>query len=122
MKRCENPYAAPQSLSTAPPKSSRRGLRLVVATAALGSWLAASMGGASANTSWEHHPFGGPFVLLKESLSLVEFGISLAVLLLVLAPVVWWVIRGAYLACLLALLAAAASICFSLFAAWSAAV
>lgn len=56
--------------------------------AALACWYAITMRDASANTSREHHPYGGPFVLLKQSRGAFDFLISGAVALSIGVPAV----------------------------------
>ena len=42
--------------------------RVAIVVVAFAAWLLASMWEAGPSTSWEHHSFGGPFVIIKESL------------------------------------------------------
>ena len=71
-----------------------RYLRASLAATALLLWFALSMQGASPHTSWEHHPYGAPFVALKESRSVADFLFSGAWLTIILVPAGIWVRCG----------------------------
>ena len=68
--------------------------RACCVVAAFSFWFATSMRHASPNTSWEAHPYAGPFILLKQSRSVGDFFISGAVALGVFLPACAWVRRG----------------------------
>jgi hypothetical protein len=72
----------------------RSPFRACCVVAAFSFWFAASMQHASPNTSWEAHPYAGPFILLKQSRSVGDFVISGAVALGVCIPTFVWVRRG----------------------------
>jgi hypothetical protein len=63
----ENPYQWFGGENGEKHNGTRREARALLAVAAISTWFGASMHNASADTSWEHHPFAGPFVILKEA-------------------------------------------------------
>lgn len=78
----------------AEPRVDRPGLRWARAgfgVTALAMWFIVTMAGASLNTSWEHHPFAGPFIIWKESGSPGEYVFSTFLLACILAPLAHWV-------------------------------
>jgi hypothetical protein len=90
--------------------------------AVLSCWYALSMRGESPNTSWEHHPYAGPFILMKESRGIVEFLVSGAIACGILIPALLWVRSGSPWAIILAGVAALVSIGLSSVCAISASV
>src|SRR5215203_5820944 len=86
-------------LDYAPPakreaRTAQRLSRAVLSIGGLAAWCAATMGDASPSTSWEHHPFAGPFIILKESGSLGGYAIALFLLACILLPLAFWVWAG----------------------------
>lgn len=110
-------YAPSDSLAEGP---ARRWARAGLGLAALAIWLAATMAGASANTSWEHHPFAGPFIMLKESGSFAGYALSTFLLACILAPLGRWVWAGKVWGVVVAVVASIATVWMSyVFAAWA---
>ena len=98
---------------------------LVLARAAIGvsvlaAWFLVTMGGASPNTSWEHHPYAGPFIVLKESRSPGDYAICLFMWACILAPALYWAVTGKAWAAIIAVAMCGATIALSTFAAASA--
>jgi len=84
-------------------------------------WYVVSMAGATVGTSWEHHPFAGPFILLKLSLrechSLGDFIFAMTVCVFTLAPSVHWAWTGKAWSAVLAAVVVGLSIGLSILAA-----
>ena len=99
-------YAKPDARTDRP---AWRWARAGLGIAALAAWFAATMTGASPNTSWEHHPFAGPFIILKESGSPGEFAFASSLLACILAPLARWVWAGKWWGALAAVAASAAT-------------
>jgi hypothetical protein len=95
--------------------------RSIIAATLFLLWLALSMSGASPNTSWEHHPFAGPFIFLHHWRTSQDTPFGLALLLAVLLPAVAWVKTSSAWALVATLIAVGFSIGVSVFAAASAA-
>jgi hypothetical protein len=110
-------YATPEPNRAAP---ARRWVRASIVVAALVVWFLPTMAGASANTSWEHHPFAGAFIILKESSSAADFAFSLGLWACILAPAGYWVLSGRIWAAVVAAIIGCLSIGFSVLAAASA--
>lgn len=89
--------------------------RLVVVVAVLFVWFGTTMGNATESTSWEHHPYGGPFILLKESRAGIDLAVSLFVLVSILAPTAAWVWTGKLWAAITAVIVVSISIWMSIF-------
>lgn len=85
-------------------------------------WYALSMRGASPNTSWEHHPYAGPFLLLKNTDSPIDLLLSVPVALSILLPAAFWIRNGSWWLFLAAVLAARFSIMITKFFAYAAIV
>ncbi len=96
--------------------------RACCVVAALAGWYALSMRSATFNTSWEHHPFAGPFIFFKESRSVIEFLVSGVIALGILIPALFWVRTGSSWVVAVAITAALASIALSYACALSASV
>jgi hypothetical protein len=90
--------------------------------AALSCWYAISMRADSPHTSWESHPYAGPFILLKQSHSVADFLVSGAIACGILIPALLWVRNGSPWAIVFAGAAALVSIGLSYFCAMSASV
>jgi hypothetical protein len=97
-------------------------LRALCVLGLLCLWHALSMRGASPNTSWEHHAYAGPFILLKNTYSPIDFLLSVPVALSILLPAAQWIRKGSVWLFLVAVLAAGFSIMISYFFAYSASV
>src|SRR4051812_8520586 len=80
-------YEPPTQPSARP---GRRWPRAAIAGVSLAVWFVITMGDVTANTTWEHHPYGGPFIMLKEAGSPADFAISLFVVACVLVPIGAW--------------------------------
>ena len=89
--------------------------RMVVAVVVHVYWFGVTMRDATANTSWEHHPYGGPFILLKESRAGIDLAVSLFVLVSILAPTAAWVWTGKLWAAITAVIVVSISIWMSIF-------
>jgi hypothetical protein len=81
-----------------------------IAVTLLSVWILATMAGATGNTSWEHHPYAGPFILLRESRSAADFIFSLYVLAFVMVPIAAWVWTGRLWAAVLSIVVSCLSI------------
>ena len=102
-------------------RSGSRWVRVAVVVGILAVWFIATMGGASANTLIEHHPFGGPFILIRESRATEEFALSMFVCACIFVPATAWVWSGKWWAGTLAILGSCLSVLLSYFfamAAW----
>jgi hypothetical protein len=108
--------------SSDPDGSARRCNRAMALAGVLCSWFLISMAGAASNTSWEHNPFGGPFILIKGSRSLIDFVASAIVCVSILAPAAHWVWTGKIWSALLAIAMAGASVLLSIILAAGASV
>jgi hypothetical protein len=98
----------------------RRWLRGAIAVVSLAVWFVITMGDVTANTTWEHHPYGGPFMMLKESGSPADFGISLFIVAWVLVPIGAWIWTGKWWTALSAIAMSGLSVWMSYcFAAWA---
>ncbi len=97
-------------------------LRACFAVATLSCWFVVTMRKATPNTSWEHHPYAGPFILLKEWGSISELLFAVAVSLAIFIPALLWVRDGASWAFVVAGIAALASVALSYACAISASV
>lgn len=86
-----------------PTRSRDRVARFAIVVVVLLVWFALSMSGATASTSWEHNPFGGPFTLLKGSRSDVDHAISWLILASILTPAVAWMWTGSFLPALISI-------------------
>lgn len=89
--------------------------RALIAVTLLLLWLAVSMSGASPNTSWEHHPFAGPFIILHHWRTSQDTPFGLALLVAVLLPTVVWVKTSSAWALAATFIAVAFSIGISIF-------
>jgi hypothetical protein len=95
-----NPTDAPvlaYSPSVAPQASTplSRWVRAASALTCLTLWCMTSMWHASPGTTWEHHPHGGPFILLKHALDRGAMDIcTITVWVLLLAPLFHWIWTG----------------------------
>jgi hypothetical protein len=115
----ENPYRPPQGLSELNDpqnKSTRRGKRAAIAFLLPALWFTATMWGMSAHTSWEHHPFAGPFIFLKHG----EYAFSLFLLAGILIPAMYWVMVGKVWSAAVAVVVSCLTVALSVFAAASA--
>jgi hypothetical protein len=78
------------------------------------------MADASPNTSWEHHAFAGPFVMLKESGSPGEYAFSMFLMACILAPLARWVWAGKLWGVVVAIIISTATVWMSyMFACWA---
>lgn len=91
--------------------------RAIVVFSLIGVWFLTSMAGASENTSWEHHPFAGPFIILKESRSMADLIVTGLIGLAIGAPAIHWMQTGRTWSAIAAIVAAGVSVCLSIFAA-----
>jgi hypothetical protein len=96
--------------------------RVCCVVAVLSFWYAIAMRGETPNTSWEHHPYAGPFILLKQSRGVADYLVSGAIVCGILIPSLLWVRNGSPWAIALAGVAAFLSIGLSYFCAISASV
>ena len=100
-----------------------RKARVVLVLILLVAWYVLTMGWATKNSSWEHHPFGGVFILLKESRLLSEeFAVSVAIAVSLIVTSSFWILRGSVWAAVAALIISGVSILLSYGAAASASV
>ncbi len=99
-------------------------VRAGIAVATFGVWYLLTMRNASGNTSWEHHPFAGPFIMVKESLSeshsAGDWALALLVWAFFLAFPVYWVASGKVWAAIVAVVLCGVTILMSHMAAVSA--
>lgn len=95
--------------------------RAAIVLGGLGLWYVATMWNATANTSWEHHQYGGPFIIIKESLgewhTASDWAIAPLVWMFVLAFPMHWIITGRWWSMIVALLLCGVSVFRSHFAA-----
>jgi hypothetical protein len=99
----------------------RWAIRTAILLALYFSWFVLSMAGASENTSWEHNPFGGPFIIFKEAnRCFSDLTVATVVSALILVPSVHWAFTGKNSSAIVAAVMVALSIGLSLFAAISA--
>ena len=101
-----------------------RPVRAAIVLGGLGLWYLATMRNATANTAWEHHPYAGPFIIIKESLGEAhgasDWAIALLAWLFVLAFPVHWIITGRWWSAIVTLLLCGIAIFLSDFAAMTA--
>ncbi len=106
--------------NAARPRLSRT-VRAAIVLGGLGLWYLATMRNATANTSWEHHPYAGPFVIIKGSLAerhtASDWAIALFAWMFVLTFPVHWIITGRWWSLIVALLLCGACVWLSYFAA-----
>lgn len=99
---------------------SMRSLRAFLVFAALYAWFAVTMLNAGPGTTWEHHPYGGPFIMLKQSHSIDDFAFCAPWLLAIGVPALMWIRNGTAGWLTLTLAAAALTSWLSwLFACWA---
>jgi hypothetical protein len=89
--------------------------RACCVVAVLSFWYSISMRGASLNTSWEHHAYAGPFILLRNSSGVADFIFSGVVAVGIFIPAFHWVRAGSPLALVGAIVGAMVSIWLSWF-------
>ncbi len=96
-------------------------LRTLIVVAAFGFWYLLTMGHASANTSWESHPFAGPFIIIKESLgqshTLSDWAFALLFWAFFVSFPLHWIFTGRWWSAISAVVLCGATILFSCFAA-----
>jgi len=102
--------------------SSLRTVRTCVLISFFCVWFLLTMSASSENTSWESHPFAGPFILLKGSVSAADLVITGFVWAMILLPAGYWAWSGKLWAAIVAMMMVGLSICLSMFAAASASV
>jgi hypothetical protein len=84
-----------------------RSLRAFLVVGTIYLWFAIGMYGQDPGTTWEHHPYAGPFIMLKESRSIGDFALCLPWLLLIGVPAAYWIRTGAIGSLILTIAAAA---------------
>ena len=75
---------------------------------------------STSSTTWNHHPFAGVFIILKETVesgSLGGYVFSFFASACVIAPLAVWVWAGRVWGAVLAIVASAATVCLSYIAA-----
>lgn len=91
--------------------------RLAIVLLGLAIWFLGSMWSVSGNTSWEHHPWGGPFILLKESLrerhTLNDWALALLLWSVALVFPFHWIITGKWWSAVVTLLLCGLSLMMS---------
>ena len=106
--------------------SPRRGplsarLRALIVIAGFGLWYLATMRHASANTSWESHPFAGPFIIIKESLGEIhtpsEWAFALLFWAFIASFPLHWIITGRWWSAIVTIVLCGAMALMSSFAA-----
>lgn len=83
-------------------------------------WYMLSMDRVSANTSWEHHAFGGPYSILHGSRSAIDFVFAGFVFSSILIPLGAWAWTGHTFPVIVAIFALVLSVLLSICAAASA--
>jgi hypothetical protein len=97
-----------------------RPLRAIVGIGALTLWFAVTMMDATPNTSWEHHAFAGPFIMLKQSHTPGEYAFSVFLLAGIVGPLCRWIWTGKIWGIIVAIIVFAGTVCLSiLFAQWA---
>jgi hypothetical protein len=95
----------------------RARVRCGIVAAVFGMWYVFTMQNASANTSWEHHPFAGVFIIIKESLTESHAAGDWALALLVwgffFAFPLYWIVSGKTWAALVAIALCALTVAVS---------
>jgi hypothetical protein len=114
------PDVVPPPTDKGPAQPRERLARFVIGCVVIVVWFAVSMKGATDATSWEHHPFGGPFTLLKGSRSGVDYALSWLILASILTPAAAWMWTGSFLPAFLSIVISCLSVWMTIcLAAWA---
>lgn len=112
------PVVAPDKPPT--PPSRMRSVRAFLVIVALYAWYAVTMFDSTPQTTWEHHPYAGPFIMLKEVRSIGDFAFCLPWLLVIGVPAAFWIRNGTATSLIVTVLAAAFTSSLSwTFACWA---
>ena len=102
------------------PRSRMRSVRAFLVIVALYAWYAVTMFDSTPQTTWEHHPYAGPFAMLKEVRSIGDFAFCLPWLLVIGVPAAFWIRTGTATSLTVTIIAAAFTSSLSwTFACWA---